>query len=39
MIALATIDIALFVATNLIAYTIARVVPIAITFVGGQQRG
>ncbi len=34
-IALAVIAIALFVARHLIAYTIARVVAVAIAFVGG----
>ncbi len=38
MITLAAIDIAHFVAHHLIAYAIARVVAIDITFVGGQQR-
>ncbi len=36
---LAAIDIALFVATNLVADAIACVVAIAITFVGRRQRG
>jgi hypothetical protein len=38
-IALAAINITLFVARHLVAYAIARVVAIAITFVGSRQRG